>query len=409
MTAPGIRRGASSQSDSQSFLAAPAGRSHAGTSHPQERSRDTDDWPDNGRDRDSSRRRFARSLAILARHAAATVLLLLGILFTVPAQAQEPTVPGAPTGLMATADAETNIDLAWTAPADTGGAAITGYRIEVSADGGTTWSDRVADTESTDTAYTHTGLTDGGTRHYRVSAINSAGTGAASNIVGATAMDSTPPAFQHNELNRVHTDGVELHLVYNEGLDDSAGRTPPASAFTVTADGSTVTVTEVRISRHLVLLLLDPVITKGQTVGVSYRDPMEGDDAAAIQDLAGNDAASFTDFKFPSDRQLSDILGAPTNLTGDGGQRNADRPGLGGAGRVHALGLPDRGVRRRRRDLDRPGGRHRVHRHRLFRYRPDGRRHAPLPGLGGPQQPDGADFQRRQRHHHGQHAAGLLG
>ena len=242
-------------------------------------------------------------------------MLLLGILFTVPAQAQEPTVPGAPTGLMATADAETNIDLAWTVPADTGGAAITGYRIEVSADGGTTWSDRVADTESTDTAYTHTGLTDGGTHHYRVSAINSAGTGAASNIVGATAMDSTPPAFQHNELNRVHTDGVELHLVYNEDLDDSAGRTPPASAFTVTADGSTVTVTEVRISRQLVLLLLDPVITKDQTVRVSYRDPTEGDDAAAIQDLAGNDAASFTDFTILIDRQNSGIRGAPTNLT----------------------------------------------------------------------------------------------
>ena len=93
--------------------------------HPQERSRDTDDWPDNGRDRDSSRRRFARSLAALARRSAAGLLLLLATLLTVPAQAQQAAVPGAPTGLMATADAETNIDLAWAAPADTGGAAIT--------------------------------------------------------------------------------------------------------------------------------------------------------------------------------------------------------------------------------------------------------------------------------------------
>ena len=114
----------------------------------------------------------------------------------------------------------------------------------------------------------------------------------------------------------MHSNGVDLYLVYNEDLDDSAGRTPAASAFT--ADGSTVTVTEVRISRQLVLLALDPVITKGQTVRVIYRDPTEGDDAAAIQDLAGNDAASFTDFKFPSVRQASTILGAPTNLTATG-------------------------------------------------------------------------------------------
>ena len=36
------------------------------------------------------------------------------------------TAPGAPTGLAATANGPSQIDLAWTAPASTGGSAITG-------------------------------------------------------------------------------------------------------------------------------------------------------------------------------------------------------------------------------------------------------------------------------------------
>ena len=44
----------------------------------------------------------------------------------------------------------------------------------------------MADTGSASTSYTHSGLTAGSTRHYRVSAINSAGTGSASGSASAT-------------------------------------------------------------------------------------------------------------------------------------------------------------------------------------------------------------------------------
>ena len=102
------------------------------------------------------------------------------------------TVPGAPTGLTATASGTTTIDLSWTAPADNGGSAITGYRIEVSSDGGSSWTDREANTGTTSTTYSHTGLSAGTTRYYRVSAINSVGTGAASNVDDATTDDAAP-------------------------------------------------------------------------------------------------------------------------------------------------------------------------------------------------------------------------
>ncbi len=95
-------------------------------------------------------------------------------------------VPDAPTKLTASASAETEINLSWTAPVDDGGAAISGYQIEGSADAGETWTDLVADTKSTTTTYTHTGLQPGSTRHYRIRAINSVGAGDPSNVAHAT-------------------------------------------------------------------------------------------------------------------------------------------------------------------------------------------------------------------------------
>ena len=94
--------------------------------------------------------------------------------------------PGPPTDLTAAASGPTGITLAWTAPADNGGTAITGYRIEVSSDDGATWSDLVADTGATDTTHEHTALPANATRHYRVSALNAIGEGSPSGVAQAT-------------------------------------------------------------------------------------------------------------------------------------------------------------------------------------------------------------------------------
>ena len=101
--------------------------------------------------------------------------------------------PGAPTSLTATPDGRTAIDLSWAAPSNNGGATITGYKIEVSTNTGTSWTDLVANTGGTGTTYTHSSLAAGTTRHYRVSAINSAGTGNPSNVANATTSTVTAP------------------------------------------------------------------------------------------------------------------------------------------------------------------------------------------------------------------------
>ena len=105
---------------------------------------------------------------------------------------QAVTVPGSATGLTATANGQTQIDLSWSAPSDNGGAAIIGYRIEVSEDN-VNWRELVLSTGSTATSYSDVGLAAGTTRYYRVSAINSGGTGPASNVANATT-DAAAPA-----------------------------------------------------------------------------------------------------------------------------------------------------------------------------------------------------------------------
>ncbi|TLY01990.1 MAG: fibronectin type III domain-containing protein, partial [Thaumarchaeota archaeon] len=100
--------------------------------------------------------------------------------------------PSPPTGLAASASSSSQISLSWTAPTDNGGSAITGYKIERSTDGGTTWSTLVANTGNTATTYSDTGLTHTTTYTYRVSAINSIGTSSASSVASATTPIAAP-------------------------------------------------------------------------------------------------------------------------------------------------------------------------------------------------------------------------
>ena len=144
--------------------------------------------------------------------------------------------PNAPTGLTATASGTTTINLSWTAPVDNGGRIITGYKIEVSIDSGTTWTDLVADTASTTTTYEHTGLAASTRRDYRVSAINSIGTGTTPSDV----------AFATTGAPAVVTPTGNL-LVSNLGQssDDSPDIELTAQAFTTGAHAAGYTLTSI--------------------------------------------------------------------------------------------------------------------------------------------------------------------
>ena len=97
------------------------------------------------------------------------------------------TAPDAPTDLTASASGANTIDLSWTEPANTGGSAITGYRIQVSLDGNTGWTNLHTGTSTT---YTHSELIAGTTRYYRVYASNQFGESDPSNTANATTSTS---------------------------------------------------------------------------------------------------------------------------------------------------------------------------------------------------------------------------
>ncbi len=90
--------------------------------------------------------------------------------------------PSAPRALSAEAR-NASVELAWQVPSANGGANISDYVVEVSTDG-SVWS-TFADDVSSGLAATVTGLVNGTSYQFRVKAVNTAGTGEASNVVSA--------------------------------------------------------------------------------------------------------------------------------------------------------------------------------------------------------------------------------
>ena len=125
--------------------------------------------------------------------------------------------------------------------------------------------------------------------------------------------DTTPPALATDVNNGVGGSGKRIIQAFDEALDGTDSGKPPASAFSITADGNDIPVTEVSVLLQQFLALdFDVRIGAGQVVKLSYEDPTSADDPAAIQDLAGNDAASFTDVTLSNESNYPSV---PQNLT----------------------------------------------------------------------------------------------
>lgn len=120
------------------------------------------------------------------------VFMTCVVFFTNQSFAQTAQTPDQPVGVTAIAVSPTSISLNWSPPQNNGGSSITGYKIDYRIVPSTTYTSLA--TLGNVTTFTHTNLITGKTYIYRISAINSIGTGSPSPEVLATpTSSSTPP------------------------------------------------------------------------------------------------------------------------------------------------------------------------------------------------------------------------
>jgi uncharacterized repeat protein (TIGR02059 family) len=100
------------------------------------------------------------------------------------------------------------------------------------------------------------------------------------------AVDTTAPVLQSARV-----DGTTLTLSYTENLQP--GSLPATGAFALTVNSQAgPAVTQVAVRGQTATLTLASAVLEGQTVTLAYTDPTVSNDANALQDVVGNDAAS---------------------------------------------------------------------------------------------------------------------
>ena len=124
-----------------------------------------------------------------------------------------------PVRVTAVSGGPSSIELSWTAPSGAGGEAVTGYRIQVSADEGVTWTELMHDTGTT-TSHVHRGLPRGAQRYYRVAALRTNEVGP----YGAPDYARTTPAAPGKPKLTARLDAERyLRLVWNDVTDGTDG------------------------------------------------------------------------------------------------------------------------------------------------------------------------------------------
>ncbi|MCW5258681.1 hypothetical protein D5038_20725 [Verminephrobacter aporrectodeae subsp. tuberculatae] len=134
-----------------------------------------------------------------------------------------------------------------------------------------------------------------------------------------SAADTAAPQLITTGDSRPKVTGNQLVLSFSDtgNLDADATHKPASGAFTVLVNGVANAVTNVSVEPQAktVTLTLSTAVTSGQTVTVAYADPTTGNDANAIQDAAGNDAASFAATAVTNDTSASADTTAPVLIT----------------------------------------------------------------------------------------------
>ncbi|WP_265597347.1 SwmB domain-containing protein, partial [Verminephrobacter aporrectodeae] len=99
-----------------------------------------------------------------------------------------------------------------------------------------------------------------------------------------------------DETQRPRVNGDQLVLSFIDASNLDATNKPATGAFTVLVAGTARAVRDVVVNAEAktVTLTLATAVTQGQSVTVAYNDPRQAyDDTYAIQDIYGQDAASF--------------------------------------------------------------------------------------------------------------------
>ena len=140
-------------------------------------------------------------------------------------------------------------------------------------------------------------------------------------------VDTTAPTHSSSAVN---TAGTTVTMTYSEALSSTTAST---SAFAVVAAGSAVTVSSVSISGSTVILNLGSTIRISQSVTVAYTDPTAGNDASAVQDVGGNDAATLSATSVTNNSTVKQTQATFTLTSGSTTYGNAFRlVTLGGSG-----------------------------------------------------------------------------
>ena len=170
-------------------------------------------------------RKLIWSAPLVAVLAVAGALAMFVMLAPDGAEADHITLPGAPMNLTAEANGARAIDLDWDAPADNGGSAIIGYRIDyMSLNAPTEWKELEANTGDASTEYTDDqGLKKETTRYYRVFAINALGTGLVSDVADAETDDVGTPSKVRNFRSPTVAGPTQLNLSWQAPEKDGGG------------------------------------------------------------------------------------------------------------------------------------------------------------------------------------------
>jgi hypothetical protein len=158
--------------------------------------------------------------------------------YTLSDPVSTPTTPGAPTSVSGTQNGVTTSTVSWTAPASNGGSNINGYRVEYAISPYSSYTVFSADTGNTNTSILVTGLTDGGSYKFRITAKNLVGFGPTSAESGVVVTNVVPAAPTIGTMTLSTTSTVDS-LAWTAPTSNGGSAITEYVYQTTTNDGST--------------------------------------------------------------------------------------------------------------------------------------------------------------------------